>query len=209
MDLLASAKDLPNDASHGLLTAHTNALTAMWNEFRAVLREERAAGKKISFSYPVLLQKYMLIIGKLNDLIKKPVNQVQSSEQSSNIQFNLPKLQLPEFNGKPKEWNRFIALFDRMVHNNSKIDNGIKIEYLKTFVRGPAAKIINHIEPDPDNYTICYDLLRRRFDNKREMLGALMDSILQLPKMKNESAEMLKTMHDTVYECTWQLKILA
>ena len=131
-----------------------------------------------------MLQKYITASGKLNDLIKKP----QSGEQSSSVQFNLPKLQLPEFNGKLTEWKRFIALFDRMVHSNERIDHGIKIEYLKTCVKGQAAKIINHIDPNPDNNLTCYDLLRKIYENKRELLGALIDDILRLPKITQQGS---------------------
>lgn len=201
MDLLASARDFSSETSHGLMMAHAANLNTMWSEFRSFYYQEKAAGKPISFSFTGLLQKFISVSGKLNDLVKNQNRpQLQNNEQSSNVQFNLPKLQLPEFNGKINEWKRFIALFDQMVHNNKKIDHGIKIEYLKTCVKGQAAKIINHIDPNPDNYTICYDLLRKRYDNKRELLGVLIDSILQLPKLKSENAEMLKSMHDTVYE---------
>lgn len=204
MDLIAATRDFSSETSLGLITAHAANLDTMWAEFRAFFYQEKAAGKKIAFGFPVLLQKYIAASGKLNDLIRRP--QPQNCEQSSGIQFNLPKLQLPEFNGKLSEWKRFIALFDRMVHYNQRIDHGIKIEYLKTCVRGQAAKIINHIDPNPENYTTCYDLLRNRYENKRELLGVLIDGILQLPKIKTESAEMLKQMHDTVYEAIMSIK---
>lgn len=93
-----------------------------------------------------------------------------------------------------------------MIHNNVNIDGGMKIEYLKTCVKGQTAKIINHLDPNPDNYLTCYELLRKRFDNKRELLGALIDNILLLPPLEFESAEQLKTMHDTVYESIMSIK---
>lgn len=140
--------------------------------------------------------------------MNKPSVRAPNCERPSNIQFNLPKLQLPDFTGKPNEWKRFIALFDRIVHNNSNIDDGMKIEYLKTCVKGRAAQIINHIDPNPDNYLTCYDLLRKRFDNKREMLGSLIDNILKLPKLESENAELLKIMHDTVYEAIMSMRTI-
>lgn len=206
MDMLATARELTNESSLGLITAHAANLDSMWMEFRGVFYQEKAAKKRIPFNFAVLLNKYLFVSGKLNDLKRKPTPQPQNCEQASSIQFNLPKLQLPEFHGKLNDWKRFIALFDRMVHNNPKIDHGIKIEYLKTCVKGQAAKIINHIDPNPDNYITCYDLLRKRFDNKRELLGALIDNVLQLPKIKSENADMLKTMHDTVYESIMSIK---
>lgn len=52
----------------------------------------------------------------------------------------------------------------------------------------------------------CYQLLRRRFDNKRELVGNLIDNILQLPKVKFENSESLKTIHDTTYESLMAIK---
>lgn len=68
------------------------------------------------------------------------------------MQFSLPKLKLHEFYGKISEWKSFIANFDRMIHNNAAIDDGMKIEYLKMAIRGDASKLINHIDPSPENY---------------------------------------------------------
>lgn len=202
MDMLATSRDLSNETSHGFLIAHSSNLNSIWTEFRSAVYQERAAGRKTPFNFSVLFQKYLSASGKINDLVKKP----QNCEQSANIQFNLPKLQLPEFHGKISDWKRFIALFDRMVHKNVKIDNGMKIEYLKTCVKGQAARIINHIDPNPDNYITCYELLRYRYENKRELLGALIDGILLLPKLKTENADMLKSMHDTVYESIMSIR---
>lgn len=205
MDMIVASRDLSIETSPGMLAAHASTLNSMWTEFRGIFYREKAAGKRITFNFSTLLQKYMMASGRINDLMKKPTPRTHC-EQVPNIQFNLPKLKLPEFNGKVNDWKRFIALFDRMVHNNASIDNGIKIEYLKTCVRGQAAKIINHIDPNPENYLTCYELLRKRFENKRELLGALIDNILLLPKLKTENADLLKTMHDTVYEAIMSIK---
>lgn len=95
-----------------------------------------------------------------------------------------------------------------MVHNNPQADDGMKIEYLKTCIKGDAARIINHLNATPENYKTCYDLLKKRYDNKREVLGKLIDNFLTIPKMNFESAESLKHLHDTVYESILSIKNL-
>lgn len=210
MDAIVAAANLDYQSSGGSVAAQLANMNSIWTEFRSAYLREKSDGREILFGYATVSHKYIKASGRLNDLAlfinKRSEEPAQNCERSSNIQFNLPKLQLPEFNGKLSDWKRFIALFDRMVHNNSKVDNGIKIEYLKTCVKGQAARIINHIDPNPDNYATCYELLRKRFDNKREILGALIDNILQLPKIRSENADMLKSMHDTVYESIMSIK---
>lgn len=98
----------------------------------------------------------MDISGKLDGYLKQPfvsTNLLDERSSSSSIQFSLPKIKLPEFDGKATDWRSFIALFDRMVHNNRQIDSGLKIEYLKTSIKGkalesfviPRQKIIKHV----------------------------------------------------------------
>lgn len=206
MDMLTVARDIDAKSGHGTIKAHLDNLKSTWTEFRANVYQTKADGKEFDFSYNHLLQKYMLTVGKLNDFLIIP-KAIVSEKTSSNVQFSLPKIQLPEFNGKPSEWRGFIALFDRMVHNTS-MDNGLKIEYLKTRIRGDASKIINHLEPTPENYMTCYALIRKRFDNKRESLGNNIENILNLPKIKKENANQLKSMHDTIYESLMSIKSL-
>lgn len=126
-------------------------------------------------------KKYVEATGKLNDLLNKQTSSDASA--SSKSRFLLPKLELPMFHGKETEWKSFISLFDRMVHNNTTIDDGLKVEYLKTCIKGEAFKIIKHIDPWPENYNICYGMLRKRYDNPRNVLGKLLDNILNIPIM--------------------------
>lgn len=58
------------------------------------------------------------------------------------------------------------------------------------------------------NDKTCYDLLQKRYDNKRELLGKMIDNMLAIPKMKYESFELLKALHDTVYESMMSIENL-
>lgn len=90
------------------------------------------------------------------------------------------------------------CLVDRIIHSNANIDNGLKIEYLRSCVKDSAAEIIGHLNATPENYDTCYALLLKRFDNKRQLVNCLLDNIITLPKIKSENAELLKAMNDTV-----------
>lgn len=77
------------------------------------------------------------------------------------------------------------------------IDNGLKIVHLNSCVKGDAAKLINHIDANPENSQIRYDLLRKRYDNKWKMLGKMLENMLTVPRMGHESYELLKNLHDS------------
>lgn len=71
------------------------------------------------------------------------------------------------------------------------------MEYLKMVIKGDAAKLINHIDPNPQNYRISYEILKNRYENKREILNSLIDRILKFPKIQRESADDLKSLNDS------------
>lgn len=125
MDFIFAAEELPMNTSQGVAQTHLDMLSTAWSEFKAAFQVERVAKRMYGFNYNMILQKYMTVSGKLNDLMKN----TNVSQNASNVQFSLPKIKLPEFHGKSTEWKAFISLFNRMVHNNPKADDGMKIEW--------------------------------------------------------------------------------
>lgn len=200
MDLIAGANDLNEESSRGHITTYLQMLNDTWTSFRMEINKQRLEKKPVSVSYRAVLVKYMRVTGNLNDLICSMSQPRSKTDRGFDVKFAFPKIILPEFHGNICEWKGFIALFDKMVHYNDTIDKSMKIELLKTRIQGPAAKIINHLDPVPENYDTCYELIRRRYDNKREILTNFVDNIFRLPRQENDDAEMLKAMHDTVYE---------
>lgn len=143
MDIIANARDINESSSSGTIRVHMELLNGMWNEIRKLVYDYKSAGKQLGFNYNVLMSKYMDVTSKLTDFLQ-PNTSSRSESMHTNSQFSLPKIELSKFSGKSNEWKGFIALFDRMIHNNVKIDRGINIEYLKSCVKDSAAKIINH-----------------------------------------------------------------
>lgn len=43
-------------------------------------------------------------------------------------------------------------------------------------------------------------LIGLRYENKRELLGKLIDNMIQFSKIQSANAEQLESLHDTVYE---------
>lgn len=205
-DLIESVQEITQKTSRGYIRVHLDMMNEAWIKFRDEVQGERIARRTLQFNFNTMQRKYMRAVGELNDILQQ---QTSGSENNhSNIQFSLPKLSLPEFNGKISEWKGFISLFDRMVHTNTNLDQGLKIEYLKSCVKGEASKIINHIDATPENYLTCYDLLKKRYENKRLIMGRFLDNILNFQKIKSENADQLKALFDTANESIMSIKNL-
>lgn len=189
-----------NGMSWGFITAQTELLTSAWNDFRSKFQEERNKdNSQVAYiDFKQVQLTYTIQYGKLNDL--------KSNKNSSNNNHQLPKLKIPEFSGNTTDWPGFITLYDKIVHENQSINDALKVQYLKTSLKGDALKIINHVSPTAENYNMCYSLLRKRYDNKRAMMAKLFDKILFLPKQKFENSESLTIIHDTVNECVLAIK---
>lgn len=144
----------------------------------------------------------MKLCGKLNDI----AHGKKTNKQVSNVL--LQQIKIPEFDGKAANWRAFKDIFDEMVHNEEGATNTIKVQVLKTRLKGEAEKLVAHIAPTVANYKTIYKILENRYENKREMLRLMLDEIMNIPKQKYESGEGLKMIHDTTYECTMAIENL-
>lgn len=82
----------------------------------------------------------------------------------------LPTIQLPKFNGSYDSWLEFRDTFTSLIHSDSNIDVINKFHYLRASLEGSAAVVIDSIEFSSSNYSIAWNLLCERFDNKRLLI---------------------------------------
>lgn len=208
MDLINSANEIDESTSTGYINAHLKLMTTTWDDLRSSIQTSKVNGDDIAFDYAQLMKEYMVTYGSLQDFIDKKRSISNSNTNVSSTQFLLPKIQLPQFSGQFADWKNFISIFNRMIHNNKSLDDGMKIEYLKTCIKGDAARLIKHVNASPENYSSCYDILINRFENKREIMNKLIDNMFNLPKMKNENVNQLKNLHDVAHESIMSIKNL-
>ncbi len=120
----------------------------------------------------------------------------QSATQSHEVR--LPQLELPTFSGQIEDWISFHDLFTAAVHNNSKLTNAQKLQYLKTSTKGEAARIIKNLSITDANYEVAQGLLKERFSRKRELLFCHINKLMTQPKVVSEtSSELLRLVDST------------
>lgn len=191
---IAIANELSVNDSHGYIKAQLDLLRETWGTFRENYFAAKSRNASLDFNMQQIQCEYARATGKVNDMLTG----IGSSKSNENIQ--LPKIKIPDFYGKATEWRTYVELFNKIIHNNSSINDAIKMQYLKTSLKGEAAKLVAHLAPTGENYKSCYQLLDKRFNNKRELLGNMIDAILNFPKCKSENGEELRKLHDTANE---------
>lgn len=132
----------------------------------------------IEIPYNEIYLTYTTVIGRLMDELQKSPKKKEQNETT--IKPELPVIKVPEFTGNMTEWITFIELFTQVIHNNDNITDAVKMQYLKTYVKGDAARLINHLNPTSENYGTAYKILVSRYDNTRALLGKLIDNIIEI-----------------------------
>ncbi|UYV64956.1 hypothetical protein LAZ67_3002560 [Cordylochernes scorpioides] len=121
-----------------------------------------------------------------------------SNNAVNNNYANLPKLELPFFDGKLENWISFSNVFKTTIIDNSQLTNIVKLQYLKTCLKGKALVLVNHIPITENNL----------YDNKRDLIFNLIQRIIDLPKITIESSTQLLFLVDNSYEIIRSLETL-
>ncbi|UYV81320.1 hypothetical protein LAZ67_20000761 [Cordylochernes scorpioides] len=121
---------------------------------------------------------------------------------------NLPKLELSFFDGKLENWISFSNVFKTTIIDNSQLTNIVELQYLKACLKGKALTLVNHIPITENNFVLAWDLLKKRYDNKRDLIFNLIQRIIDLPKITIESSTQLLFLVDNSYEIIRSLETL-
>lgn len=127
----------------------------------------------------------------------------QEGENISNARSNqrlvkLPTIQLPKFGGSYENWLEFRDTFSSLIHNNDDIDEINKFHYLRASLMGSAAVVIQSFDFSAKNYSIAWNLLCERFDNKRLLIQNHVSSLFNIEPITKESSVNLKRVIDTL-----------
>ncbi|XP_006822543.1 uncharacterized protein LOC102806338, partial [Saccoglossus kowalevskii] len=76
---------------------------------------------------------------------------------------NLPKLQLPTFEGNILKWSTIIDAFRSSVDNDSSLENIQKFQYLMTQLSGEAARTVEGLQLTNANYSEALTLLEQSY----------------------------------------------
>lgn len=148
-----------------------------------------------------LRRKYLKITDPLRtkSQTKKENHPVLQAQNPVNIK--LPRIQIPTFSGGYENYITFEDIFSKLVDDNPALSNTEKMYYLKTYVIGEPAKLIQHLSTVGNNYETAFQILQYRYKNSRLILSKLLDKILDQPSIQSENSEKLKQLHDTTTEC--------
>ncbi|XP_058828052.1 uncharacterized protein LOC131687963 [Topomyia yanbarensis] len=148
-----------------------------------------------------LLGKLPPAINSINELPLNPPPQIHSGLSG----LKLPTISLPEFTGDYQEWLGFHDTFLALIHANPDVAAIQKFHYLKAAVKGEASQVIESIPISAANYPLAWIALVARYSNEYLLKKRHMQALLEIPRMREESAVAL---HGLVDDFERHIKVL-
>ncbi|XP_055632551.1 uncharacterized protein LOC129773024 [Toxorhynchites rutilus septentrionalis] len=121
-------------------------------------------------------KNYVKVIGFLAAADRKANPPVPPAVASSSVNLNpnptlsrikLPEVKLPTFDGTFAEWLSFRDSFKSLIDSNPNLCEVDKLSYLLGSLTKDAKRIVESIEITSANYSVAWELLQNRFDNKK------------------------------------------
>ena len=117
---------------------------------------------------------------------------IQGSHQRS---VNLPKLEIPYFNGDKLRWSEFWDTFEATVDQNNNLSNIEKLSYLNSKLTGEAKQAVSGIYLSNENYEVTKALLKERFESSQSVVNSHYTQLINMKPAFN-STKRLRTLYD-------------
>ncbi|KAL0808844.1 hypothetical protein ABMA28_012515 [Loxostege sticticalis] len=136
-------------------------------------------------------EKYFDIMAYFSKYIDGDGGPSSSSQESS---FHLPRIQIKSFNGQVGDYQSFISLFISVIGKDKKLNDCEKLYYLKTYLEGEALDLIKHLPLTATSYVNALNLLKQRYDNKKQVINHHINLLLDMPGMTKTTAVGLRNL---------------
>lgn len=109
---------------------------------------------------------------------------------------NLPKIDLPHFEGGYHSWLEFRDTYVSLIHTNDSINTINKFHYLRASLKGSAALMIQSLDLRAENYQIAWQLLSERYDNEKLLVTNHVNALFNVEQIHKESSKALRNIID-------------
>ncbi|XP_058789097.1 uncharacterized protein LOC131663048 [Phymastichus coffea] len=203
----------PETLNAAIIQTRINTVSDLWHEIRKThheitMRNDSTANSYMTENtYDAMQQLYeethdwlLTTLTKFQGLrelnTRRRARDADDNDDDDETSVKLPRLELPTFSGKYEDWGSFADQFSSIVHDAPRISNTTKLRYLKSCLRGPAGDLVKDVPILGVNYEPTWAALKERFHNPRLTINNLIDSFLNLPHLKRESAVDLRAFAD-------------
>lgn len=117
-----------------------------------------------------------------------------SSSSPYPLSVNLPKIDLPKFDGRIETWITFKDAFHTLIHTQPGLSKIQKLHYLRLSLSGKAEAAIGAFSITEDNYEAAWRHLYEIYDNKRALVLRHAALLRDTPAMPDDSSESIRDL---------------
>lgn len=99
--------------------------------------------------------------------------------------IKLPRIDVPKFDGRPRNWNPFCEQFESTVHNNPTLTNSDKFAYLRSLLIGLASDAISGLTVMSRCYKDARDILIDRFAKSDLIVQDHIENLIDLQPVRS------------------------
>ena len=137
------------------------------------------------------VQMQQLTIGNKGNVIQ------QQRQQSPKTTINLPKLEIPTFNGDKLKWSEFWDTFETTIDRNDSLSGIEKLKYLNSKLTGEAKHAVSGIILSNDNHQVVVTLMKERFGEVQTVINAHYTELINLTPANNNPRS-LRSLFDQI-----------
>ena len=107
------------------------------------------------------------------------------------MQQNLPRIQIPIFDGSPTKWLEFVVKFKDLVHDLQFISNTQKMTYLLQHLEGESKRAVQCFSNDKIGYILALKRLKYMFGQKPRICQAYIQKMTRGKQIGNDDNKRL------------------
>ena len=110
--------------------------------------------------------------------------------------LKLPTISLPQFHGSLGEWMTFRDSFEALINRNEALSNIERFLYLKSAVKGEAARALKTLPVSDSNYEAAWEVLCKRYQDTDGLIDYYVGALFSIRMIRKDSADELRELID-------------
>lgn len=144
---------------------------------------------------------------RLSELVQDLSSPTTESIHSTQYGFKLPPCEIPVFAGDYTSWPTFRDMFTAVCIRNPRLSPVEKLFHLNQRTQGEANDIVRKVPLTNENFTVAWENLCSRYENKRVLVNLQLKTLFNLSPISTESATALKALQRDINTCISLLKL--
>ncbi|XP_075157883.1 uncharacterized protein LOC142231149 [Haematobia irritans] len=131
--------------------------------------------------------------------------EIRTSDENG-FSLKVPPCDTEIFSGGYDKWPSFRDMFSAIYIKHPRLSPAQKLFHLRAKTRGEAHQIVKQFALTDDNFSLAWDALKQRYENKRILINHQLRKIFETERVTSEKGKSLRNLQYTINNCLSVLK---